>query len=365
MRHSVPFAMLRFIPYLIVGILMSAILLIVALHGSIAHADAGPKFGLQPVLYDPSNPVTKSYFVFDSSAGMILHNRIRVTNSGATTGTVSLYAVDATTGQTSGVVYLSGNNARRDVGTWITLGLQNVTLLPGQSRIIPFQVAIPRIIRPGQHVGGIVAESKAMGSKSTPGASSIQINVQSLTIVAVQINLPGTAIEQLETTGIRPGGENGYQNLLIHLSNTGTMMLKPFGNLQVIDVQGKVIQNLPLKLDTLLPQTTIDYPVYVKGQALKAGDYRVELTLMYGHNKLLHYIQVFTVTQQQLHQVFTSSTQPLAPETWGNFLGTMPMWQTTLGGVLLASGFCFWGQKLYQWAMISRRRVSSEGKKAN
>lgn len=363
MRHSSPFVMLRLIPYLVIEILISSALLIGALDGSTAqtaHATEGPKFGLQPVFYDPSNPATKSYFVFDSAAGMILHNHIRVTNSGTTIGTVSLYPVDATTGQTSGVVYLSGNDTQHDVGTWITLGLQHVTLLPGQSQIIPFQVAIPSIVRPGQHVGGIVAESEAMESESTPGGSTIQIHVQSLTIAAVQVNLPGTPIEQLVATGIQPGGENGYQSLLVHLSNTGTVMLKPEGELQVVDVQGTVVRNLPLKLDTLLPQTEINYPVYMKGQALKAGDYRATLTLIYGHNHVLRFTQVFTITQQQLRQVFTSVPSIM----WGNLLGEMPLWQIVVGGLLLASGLFFWTQKLYQCAMISRRRASSKSKRA-
>src|SRR6184192_581415 len=59
---------------------------------SSAHAATGQaNFALQPVLYDPSNPVTKSYFVFDSKPGTILHNRVRVTNNGTMAGTVSLY----------------------------------------------------------------------------------------------------------------------------------------------------------------------------------------------------------------------------------------------------------------------------------
>lgn len=331
-----------------------------ALSCPIAQAADRPDFGLQPVLYDPANPVTRSYFVFDSSAGMILHNRVRVTNSGTTTGTVHLYPVDATTGQTSGVVYLSGNDPQREVGTWITLGLQHVTLMPGQSQIVPFQVAIPSIARSGQHVGGIVAESQAPGGRGTPGTGPIQINVQSLTIVAVQINLPGTPVEQLVASAIQPGDENGYQNLLVHLSNTGTEMLKPEGELEVSSAEGKVIRKLPLKLDTILPQTAINYPVYVEGQALKAGTYRAALMLQYGRNHVLHFTQAFTITQHQLRQVFTSSSFTM----WGDLLSAIPLWQIVVGGLLVASGLFFWTQKLYQCAMIPRRLASSRSKRA-
>src|SRR5215831_4798681 len=67
----------------------------------IAHADGGQaNFALQPVLYDPSNPLTESYFIFDSKPGIVITSRVRVTNSGTATGSALLYPVDATTGQT-------------------------------------------------------------------------------------------------------------------------------------------------------------------------------------------------------------------------------------------------------------------------
>jgi hypothetical protein len=281
-----------------------------------------------------------------------------VTNSGTAAGTVSLYAVDATTGQTGGLVYLSHSDARRDVGNWITLGLQQLTLTPGQSQMVPFQVAIPSIVRPGQHVGGIVAESKAIRRESASGTNSVHINVQNLTIVAVQVNLPGPPVEQLVATGIQFEGENHSQSLLLGLDNIGTVLLKPFGNLQVTDAQGHLLLNLPIKLDTFLPQTAINYPMYVKGSALGVGEYQAALTLRYGHTHLLHDTKAFTVTQQQLQRVFKPSTAPQAPGVWGNVLGTMPLWQVVLGGLLVASGIFFWGQKLYRLATVSRRRVS-------
>ena len=62
---------------------------------------------------------------------------IRVVNTGGRTGTAYLYPVDATTGQTSGAVYLSRQSPRHDVGAWITLARSTVTLgeVPGRLSI--------------------------------------------------------------------------------------------------------------------------------------------------------------------------------------------------------------------------------------
>ncbi len=350
-----PFSRFGFLPPSIVGMLIIAALLAGTFGSSPAHAaDGRPKFGLRPVLYDASNPVTKSYFVFDSRPGTILHNRVRVTNSGTATGTAILYAVDATTGQTSGTVYLSHNDVRRDVGAWITLRMQSITLAPGQSRIVPFQVTTPKIVRPGQHVGGIVAES--MMPESASQSNSLQIQIQNLTILAVQVNLPGAQLEQLVATGIQPGGANNYQTLLVGLRNTGTMMLKPHGTLQVTDAQGSLLQTLPLKLDTFLPQTAIDYPVYLQKKALGVGSYRATLTLIYGHGHELHYTTVFTITGQQIAKVFQTSNPLLSPGL--GLFGLLSSWQIVvdvLFGLLVLGSVLCWGRKLYRLSPVSHR----------
>ena len=64
-------------------------------------------FALKPLKYDPALTATKSYFILDAKPGDVIHDQIRVVNTGGRTGTAYLYAVDATTGQTSGAVYLS------------------------------------------------------------------------------------------------------------------------------------------------------------------------------------------------------------------------------------------------------------------
>ena len=309
-----------------------------------AHAAGGTAlFGLQPVLYDPTNPLTKSYFIFDSKPGTIINNRVRVTNVGTARGSVSLYPVDATTGQNSGAVYLNHNDPRKDVGAWISLGVQQLTLDPGQSQIVSFQVTVPSAIRPGQHLGGIVAENLTVANNTpTPNTSkntsTIQVTVKNLTIIAVEVNLPGTPVEQLSATGVKAGGEGGYQQLLLSLSNTGTMMLHPYGMLQVTNAQGKSVENFSLKLDTFLPQTSIDYPVTITGPALGAGDYQATLNLMYGHGQALHYTTKFTISQQQITQVFGSHQTQAPTSSSGVVFAGMTLWQLILsvgGGLAL------------------------------
>jgi len=324
-----------------------------------AHAAGGQaSFSMQPVVYDPSNLLTKSYFIFGGKPGVVEKNSIRVTNTGNIAGTANLYPVDATTAQTSGAVYLGKNDPRKDVGAWVTLGVQQVTLNPGQSQVIPFQVAIPANVRSGQHLGGIVAENAAQQtSTSTKNNSTFQVKVKTLTIVAIQVNLPGAPVEQLSASSIQAGGDNGYQRLLVGLSNSGNMMLKPYGSLQVSNAQGAVVKNISLKLDTFLPQTSITYPVNITGQALGAGDYQAALTLTYGDGKVLHYNTSFTITQQQLSQVFTSSKTQISPGLFnGSFSGLSPL--LLAGGRLVL--LLIVGSLLYWFILVPRAKAKAK-----
>src|SRR6266702_669214 len=366
MQNSFFFQRPGFFARLIMGILLfiTAILgvsLVGTLASSTAHADSGhANFALQPVLYDPSNPLTESYFIFDNKPGTVITSRVRVTNSGTAKGSAILYPVDATTGQTSGAVYLNQNDPRKDVGAWLKLGVQQVTLNPGQSQVVSYQVTIPGTVRPGQHLGGNVAENMAQSS-SPQSNSAIQIKVKNLTIVAIQVNLPGTPVEQLAGTGVQAGGDNGYQRLLVGLSNTGTVMLKPSGTLQVADTHGQVVKTISLKLDTFLPQTAINYPVAITGQSLGAGDYQATLILTYGHGQTLHSTTKFTITKQQLVQTFgTNNGKTQAPAGLGGegFLG-LPLWQLLIvvgGGLAILWGV---GKTVYGRLAVSRAKVKS------
>lgn len=147
-------------------------------------------------------------------------------------------------------------------------------------------------------------------------------------------------VEGLVATDIQPGESNGYQNMSVGLTNTGNAMLKPYGALRIMDTQNHVLRNLPLKLDTLLPQTSINYAVGLQGQVLSAGNYTA------GHT--LYYAQAFTITQQQLTHIFKAG----GPQQY-----TLPSTTTLLvAGIILllaAGGALFGGYILCRTVVLS------------
>ncbi len=234
---------------------------------------------------------------------------------------------------------------------------QQLTLAPGQSRVVQFQIAVPASAYPGQHMGGISADNLTPQSPSVKGA--FRITILSRTIMAVQVNVPGATVEKMAVTGVKAGGSNGYQNLLVSMANTGSMMVSPDGNMQISDTQGHLLQTLPLKSGIILPDTKIDYPVNVQKKALTPGDYPISLVLHYGHGKTLTYTTNLTITQDQVNQAFSNG--PLQAPTSNS--SSMPLWQIILLVLAVLIVLLVGGQKVY--SMVTTHRHKQEGNHDN
>ena len=295
-------------PRRLLTLALLALLVVPAAHA----ASTGPVFGLRAA----GNPKL-GYFVYSVSPGSATHGAIIVSNTGNRAGTVKLYSADATTGRTTGTVYLTDKAATR-IGSWIQLSSKSVTLLPGRHATVRFTVQVPPGAKPGQWVAGIVAETAqpATGPK-TKQKTNVQIRIRNLTIVAVQVNVPGPRIVGFTVGAVTTGGQKGFQQVIVHFANTGNSLSKPTGTVAIFDSSGAVIERLAFAMDTFLPQTAIDYPVLLK-KALAPGDYRADTKLIVpgaagAAGKTLNASTTFTVSKQDVTQVFTSTTPTQAP----------------------------------------------------
>jgi hypothetical protein len=278
-----------------------------------AHA-SGPAFGIRALVHSKTG-----YFVYDAKPGTRVAGKVQITNSGNRVGTVKLFAADATTGQTSGTVYLTSGEKRNGVGAWVRLPATQLELGPGETRIVPFTVVVPSSAAVGQHVGGIVAETaqQATGPKSK-GKAKVQIKVRNLAIVAVQVNVPGPTVSRFSILGVSAGGRKGYQQVLVRMRNGGNVMSKPSGSITIEDSKGNQVLSKDFQLDTFLPQTTIDYPVNVTDKALDVGTYSTHVRLSYpagSASRVVTASPTLRVTPANVSQVFTSAAKPTPPPT--------------------------------------------------
>lgn len=281
--------------------------------GAVAAAGDEASFSLQPVRNAANRSSAQNYFVYDATPGQQLRDEMVVRNNGTATGVVRLYAVDGATGNNSGAVYLNENDPRREVATWIRIADDELTLAPGESRVVGFTVAVPADAEAGQHLGAVVAAN--VTPKQGAKAGVIQIETQSRAVTAVQLTLPGATVEQITVTGLTVGGWQGQQTIDVGLRNDGNVLVKPTGTLVVTDAQGQELQRLPLHLDTFVPRTTIHYPILVQRQALGTGQYRASVELSYGQGGVTSYRGEFSVTPAEVARSFPPQGGPaqLAP----------------------------------------------------
>src|SRR5262249_13776961 len=150
-------------------------------------------------------------------------------------------------------------------------------------RVVRFTLHVPAGARTGDHLGGIVADPGIRrGQTVKRGSSAFTINVRTLTVIAVEVQVPGRRLPRMAIDGIAAGGLRGYQQLFIRMRNTGNVLLKGGpGSVLVETPGGRRLKNSNFALDTFVPKTGIAYPVFVHGRALPVGSYRARVTLHY------------------------------------------------------------------------------------
>lgn len=282
---------------------------------------SGPTFALKP-----APPTSSGYLVLKGRPGTTLHAEVRVLNVGEEAGTTALYPVDATTGQTSGAVYRSRTEPKRGVGRWAKLASGSLTLAPGQSRLVPFSIRIPPRTARGQYLGGLVAQRATANAASEPaaGKGSFKVRIQELSVVAVQVDVPGPRRPQMRLSGIGVGNQPGHQSLLLGIANTGNVLVKGRGSLKVATAAGHPVKHQTFHLDTFVPDTHIDFPVYIRGKALTPGRYRGTITIAYrGHRLTRTY--PFTISKAQVAQVFGSPSSSQTPTSSSSSDAPLPL----------------------------------------
>ncbi len=177
---------------------------------------------------------------------------------------------------------------------------------------------MPQGVEPGQWVGGVVAETthQVTGPKSKQKAN-VQIRIRDLTIIAVQVNVPGPPVISFKVGAVKTGGQRGFQQVITYMQNDGNVLVKPRGTVTVRSAGGQKLQSLDFTMDTFLPHTAIEYPVLLK-KALAPGSYTavVHVTvpgLPGVKGTTVSATRPLAVSKQDVQQVFTSAAPTQTP----------------------------------------------------
>jgi hypothetical protein len=198
-----------------------SITLIVLLFASTSSALTSGSFSASP------GSGGKTWFVYDLKPGQSISDSIVITNSQNVSQTFYVYASDLVNGTDGGFAIKQRKEPMMDIGTWIKLTKNEVTLAPKSSQTIPFKLTVPNDSKldAGEHAGGIAVEGKE-GEKSV-GQQGIIMHKR--IGVRVYVTLPGEIIKDIKYTSFTKKISK-FRSFIIPSNYQFSVMLDNIGN---------------------------------------------------------------------------------------------------------------------------------------
>jgi hypothetical protein len=255
----------------------------IASAGAVAPAAAG-KFGdVVGATTAPGSQISKAghFFLLDAGPGSTVTQSFRVNNPNGHPVTVAVEAVDAITGEQTGVELGKPGSAKALISRWVVVSTPEVTLAPATYRDIPFTVHVPVNATPGQYLAGVSASvplsaADAAAAKAPSGQAGFSMAIRFQRSIAVEIDVPGARAPRLQVSSVEPEATPGAVNLGVHMANVGNAFAHGSGVIRVADTNTDV----SFKIDTFVAGTSIVYPVQWT-KTVVPGTHHVEVDLTY------------------------------------------------------------------------------------
>ncbi len=319
--------------------------LAIGLLGPVAAMAAGPGetlggIGVAPGATNPSNPLTKAYFIPTIAPGGTYSSFVIVTNTAKAATQVSLYVVATTTGATSGAVYLGANSSKTGAAAWVSL-TEATAVVPADGIIhVPFKIDVPKNASPGDHLVGIAIQPVPPATPTpSPGSAPLGVTTITRSVMAILIQVPGKAAFTMSIAKamIVPLPATHTASVLITLGDTGLLLGKPHLTVTLTgpDKYKKTVPSAGCKpatqfcgqLDTILPGTTIPY-AFPWPTALKPGAYTISVVATSKQSS--------QVLRRTFHYTLASPLQPtVASQVTPLTVGTIPAWIYGVIGALV------------------------------
>jgi len=212
-------------------------------------------WALTPSGDDPSQPGERSNLSYTLAPGATIEDFVTLWNYGNVALTFDVYATDAVNNDAGSFTLLETAEAAKDVGSWVKLGLSNITLPASTSVRIPITLTVPSDATPGDHAAGIVASSLTPQSDDAGN----QVLLDRRVGTRLYLRVPGPVSPQLEVESITTSYHSGLNPLEgtvdveYRVRNSGNVRLGARQEVSVSDLFGTVGTRRPERIEELLP----------------------------------------------------------------------------------------------------------------
>jgi len=183
--------------------------------------------------------------------------------------------VDGTTTADGAFALLNEKDKREDVGSWVNLEKNEVSLAPGNQEEVTFSINVPAGAKVGDHLGGIVIENAAVGK--TQGVS-----VVSRVGVRIYQTIPGDLVKKLVLKDLSFAMVDGKPTLYFDLVNDGNVRVEPKATLTIKDgVLGIPLFKADTDLRMVVPGKPTKVPV-IWQKYWPLGKFLAKAQIVYG-----------------------------------------------------------------------------------
>ncbi|MEU8264952.1 DUF916 domain-containing protein [Micromonospora sp. NPDC048999] len=254
-----------------------------------AAAQSTESWAVQPS--GPKGPTGRNFFMYEVAPGSTLFDFVGVTNLSDKPLTFKVYGTDAFNTVDGAFALLPADQKATDVGSWVRVEQQTVTVKPGKRADIRFEITVPSNATPGDHTGGVLAAIGQLGV--TPEGQQVQMDRRVAARVYLRVTgkiNPAVTVESMNVDYHAPLNPFGGSDMVVtyQLRNSGNVRIGGKGTVNVTGPFGwKLARNKAVDLPELLPGSVFTVTERVAGVSpavrLSAN---VDLALTTGDEKL-------------------------------------------------------------------------------
>ena len=249
---------------------------------SAAPASAGKQGDVVAAKPAPDSKVAPGgYYLLDLKPGESATQQLVVINPNKHSVVANVEAVEADTGNATGVEVKPPGSPKATTSKWIVVSSPQITLSPEENRTVSFTVHVPKNVGPGQYLAAMSAavplpananDIKSVGANQAGFSMSVQMQ----RAIAVEVDVPGPRAPQLAVTGAEPKATPHGIDLEVHIANNGNAFAHGSGVVRVASTK----TDYPFKIDTFVSKTAIVYPVRWTSRVVP-GVHNIQVDLNY------------------------------------------------------------------------------------
>lgn len=236
---------------------------------------------IELLLNPQDNPATpKSQLSYEIKPTKSIEDVLTVRNVSQTeTYTFKVYAVDTLESSDGTGAYKMASAEQKLVGSWVKFNQHDLTISPGKTLLLPYQIMIPEKNTPGTFKGGLVVEITG-GSElaSAKNSSNQQVQVITRLIEPIIISIPGRKIANYSLDKFDYQLINGTPNFLLKVSNSGNMILQTETDLTVSGTLLPSPYQMSINHTVILQDASYEKSFQFENPPL-FGSYQVDLTV--------------------------------------------------------------------------------------